>query len=94
MSDPVVSDDVNYSHLNRNEIISMLKKSQDNVAQLNENCRMYRLKITALEKRVAAAETKADHFDILISAVKENELVKAAWERFMMTLRMTGYDGK
>jgi len=52
------------------------------------------LKIEVLEKRVKVAETKAAHFDILLAAVKENEVVRGAWERFMMTLRLAGFDGQ
>jgi len=74
-------------------IESQLAKAQELIVQLNENCRVYRLKIDVLEKRVDKAETKADHFDIILGAVKENEVVKSAWDKFVMTLRMTGYDG-
>ena len=55
------------------ELEERLGKSQELVAQLNENTRSYRLKIEVLEKRVKVAETKAAHFDILLAAVKENE---------------------
>lgn len=37
---------------------------------------------------------KAQHFDMMLDAVKENEVVRSAWDRFMVTLRMAGYDGK
>lgn len=70
-----------------------LQKCQDLVRQLNDNCRDYRLKIQALEGRLGKAEEKAEHFDILLGAVKENPVVKGAWDKFMMALRMTGYDG-
>lgn len=70
-----------------------LKRAQELISQLNENCRNYRLKIDLLEKKVAKAETKAQHFDIMLSAVKENAVVKGAWDKFMVALRMTGYDG-
>jgi len=76
------------------ELEERLGKSQELVAQLNENTRSYRLKIEVLEKRVKVAETKAAHFDILLAAVKENEVVRGAWERFMMTLRLAGFDGQ
>lgn len=81
-----------YSHLSRDEIITMLNKSQQLVETLNENARTYRLKISAMEKRISVAEEKVAHFDILLSAIRENEVVKGAWNKFMMTLRMTGYD--
>ena len=87
MSDPMLS------HMDRQDLEKAYKKSQDLVVQLNENCRQYRLKIGLLEKKVDAAELKAQHFDIMMDAVRENETVKSSWDRFMMTLRITGYDG-
>lgn len=81
-----------WSHLDKNELIDKLCKSQELVAQLNENTRNYRMKIEVLEKRVRAAEAKASHFDILLGAVRENEVVRGTWEKFMMTMRLAGYD--
>lgn len=31
-------------------------------------------------------------FEQMMKAVHENALVKASWDKFMMTLRMSGYD--
>ena len=73
-------------------IETQLKKAQDLIAQLNENCRDYRLKLEVRTRELAEAKKKADHFDILMATVKENAVVKGAWDKFMMTLRMTGYD--
>lgn len=81
-----------WSHLTKEELIDKLCHSQELVAQLNENSRNYRLKIEVLNKRVQAAEDKATHFDILLSAVRENEVVRGTWEKFIMTLRLAGYD--
>jgi chromosome segregation ATPase len=69
-----------------------LEKAQVLISQLNDNCREYREKITQLEDRLDACETKAQHFDIMIKAVQENAVVKGAWDKFMLSLRMTGYD--
>lgn len=52
-----------------------------------------KLQLEVRNKELAEAKTKADHFDILMTAVKENEVVRGAWDRFMMTLRLAGYDG-
>jgi arsenate reductase-like glutaredoxin family protein len=81
-------DQLAYSHLSREELVKMYEKSQALVTQLNKNCHDYRLKIEILQKK----EVKAEHFDILMKAVKENEVVRGAWGNFMMSLRLTGYD--
>lgn len=59
------------------------------------NDELYRLKLLLeiRDKELVAAKTKADHFDILMKAVKENEVVRGAWDKFMMALRLAGYDG-
>jgi hypothetical protein len=70
-----------------------IERSRKLISTLNDNCRDYRLRLDLREKELDRAKTKADHFDILMAAVKENEVVRGAWERFMMTLRLAGYDG-
>lgn len=81
-------------HRSTENIESQLEKSQVLVAQLNENIRGFRDKLDSANRRLEKCETKAVHFDVMMKAVNENVIVKAAWEKFMMTLRMTGYDGK
>lgn len=44
-------------------------------------------------KELGFAKTKADHFDILMRVVRENEVVRGAWDKFMVALRIAGYDG-
>ena len=52
-----------------------------------------KLRLEVRDKELAEVQTKAAHFDILMNAVRENEVVRGAWDRFMMTLRLAGYDG-
>ena len=52
-----------------------------------------KMRLEVRDKELAEAKRKADHFDILMAAVKENEVVKGAWDKFMMALRLAGYDG-
>lgn len=52
-----------------------------------------KLRLEVRDKELAEVKTKAAHFDILMEAVRENEVVRGAWDRFMMTLRLAGYDG-
>ncbi len=81
-----------YSNLNREEAILALEKSQTRVAGLEETVRQLKMRIELLNKRIEAAEPKAQHFDILIKAIKENSIVSGAWDKFMMALRIAGYD--
>lgn len=82
-----------YSHIRTIEqALDLLDKSQTRVANLEEHVRQNKMRIELLTKRVEKSEPKAEHFDILLGAIKDNALVKAAWDKFMMTLRMTGYD--
>lgn len=66
---------------------------------LSENTRhrdeVHRLKLLLdlRDKELVVAQTKADHFDILMKAVRENEVVRGAWDKFMVALRLAGYDG-
>jgi hypothetical protein len=69
-----------------------LEETRKLVSKLNENSRGYRDEIHRLKSKLVAVEQKAEHFDILLTAVNEHEMVKAAWDRFMVTLRMCGYD--
>lgn len=71
---------------------SKLQKSQELVAQLNANCYEYRKEINRLSHKLANCEVKAEHFDVLLKAIEENEVVRGSWEKFMMTLRLAGYD--
>lgn len=64
------------------------KKFGDRIAHLESEVRILRRKNEDLEIRAR----KGDHFTMLMRAVHENQLVKKEWERFMMSLRMTGYD--
>lgn len=77
----------------KDHAIELLDQSQVRVANLESNCYQLKTQLADLNRRLAKAEPKANHFDVLLSAVKDNKLVKAQWDKFMMTLRMTGYDG-
>lgn len=50
--------------------------------------------LQARTRELEEAKIKADHFDILMAAVRENEVVKGAWNKFTMALRLAGYDGQ
>lgn len=70
-----------------------IERARKLISQLNENQRHYETQIESMEKRILATETKAANFDIMMKAVKENQVVKEAWNKFMMALRLAGYDG-
>jgi len=71
---------------------NQLQKSQELVTKLNTINFEHRSKIETLTRRLAECEQKAAHMDILLRAIKENQVVKGAWDNFTMTLRLTGYD--
>lgn len=81
-----------YSHLTKEELLVTLRKSQDRVAELIEQSRSYKTKIEILEKKSIEFETKARHLDALIKPIQENEMVRSSWDRFLMSLRLAGYD--
>lgn len=60
------------------------------IAGLEERRRLLEKQVSDLQQDAIAGR----HFKQLMRAVHENSLVKKEWERFMMTLRMTGYDKK
>lgn len=73
-------------------IETQLRKAMDENAHFKASVHNLKLQLEVRTKELAEAKHKADHFDILMAAVKENEVVRGAWDKFMMTLRMTGYD--
>ena len=73
-------------------IETQLRKAMDENAHHRAAIHNLKLQLEVRTKELAEAQKKADHFDILMATVKENTVVKGAWDKFMMTLRMTGYD--
>lgn len=76
----------------KDHAIELLDQSQVRVANLESNVRQLQNQLADYARRLNKSEPKAKHFDILLTAVKDNKLVKAQWDKFMMTLKMTGYD--
>lgn len=74
-------------------IEDQLSKCSSENAWRKEELHKLKLLLELRNKELAAAKTKADHFDILMKAVKDNSVVRGAWDKFMMTLRLVGYDG-
>ena len=74
-------------------IEGQLRKCMDENAHFKATIHNLKLQLEVRTKELAEAKRKADHFDILITAVKENEVVRGAWDKFMMALRLAGYDG-
>lgn len=70
------------------QLAKVTQENAWNKGQLHE----IKMRLEVRDKELAEAQRKADHFDILMAAVKENEVVRGAWDKFMMALRMTGYD--
>lgn len=70
-----------------------LAKANQEISRLREMHKTSQMRLQIRDKELAEAKRKADHFDILMTAVKENEVVRGAWDKFMMTLRLAGYDG-
>ena len=70
------------------QLAKVTQENAWNKGQLHET----KMRLEVRDKELAEAKRKADHFDILMAAVKENEVVRGAWDKFMMALRMTGYD--
>lgn len=58
------------------------------VADLNDSNRRLKARVDELE----GYATKARAFDAMMRAVRENEVVKGSWDKFMGTLRLCGYD--
>jgi len=82
-----------YSFLkDRDAAIEALDKSQTRVANLEAHVRTLKEQMGDMNRRLSSCEPKAQHFDELLKAVKGNELVRAAWDKMMMTLRITGHD--
>jgi hypothetical protein len=71
---------------------SELERSQIRVRQLLDREAAMVKEKQELVRRLNDCEPKARDFNVLLTAIKENQLVKGAWDRFTMTLRMTGYD--
>lgn len=71
------------------QLAKAVQENAWNKGQLHQT----KMRLEARDRELAEAKTKADHFDILMTAVKENEVVRGAWDRFMMALRLAGYDG-
>ena len=76
------------------------KPIEEQLASALKECEEYKSKLYTLklqldlrDKELAEARNKAQHFDILMSAVKDNEVVRGTWDKFMMALRLAGYDG-
>lgn len=65
------------------------RKYSDYIGKLNEQIRDLKAKNDELEAQVVTGRM----FELMMKAVHENAVVKGAWDKFMMTLRMTGYDG-
>ena len=71
------------------KLIEALEKSQIRVAQLQDDLHKARLRVNLLEPKAR----KGDDFDVLLKATKDNAIVKGCWDRFVMSLRITGDDG-
>ena len=71
---------------NANEVLTR------NLEFTKTNLHNTKLRLDLTLTKLHEKETKADHLDILMNVVKENDLVRNAWDKFTMTLRMTGYD--
>lgn len=81
-------------HIRATEPIEeQLSKAVNENTWLKGQNHQLKLTLDVRTKELAEAKAKADHFDILMGAVKDNELVKASWDKFMMALRLAGYDG-
>jgi septal ring factor EnvC (AmiA/AmiB activator) len=78
-----MSDDFNWR-----SVESKLQRSQELVSQLNTNCYEYRKEIARLNKKLADCEVKAEHFNIIIKAINENDVVRGTWDKFMMAFRL------
>lgn len=48
--------------------------------------------LPALKVELHKRLTQAYHFDLMLKAVHSNETVEGAWKKFMMTLRLCGFD--
>ena len=44
-------------------------------------------------EEIKSRYTKGQHMEIFEAVIKENPMVAAAWDRFMVSLRLCGYDG-
>lgn len=64
------------------------RKYADYIGQLNEQIRKLKEENAKLEEQAVTGKM----FEVMMKAVHENPVVKGAWDKFMMTLRMTGYD--
>ena len=71
------------------QLAKVTQENAWNKGQLHET----KMRLEVRDKELAEAKLKADHFDILMGAVRDNEVVRGAWDRFMMALRLAGYDG-
>lgn len=65
------------------------KKYEVYIGQLREENRKLKETINKMEVQVVTGQA----FEQMMKATHENEVVKGSWDRFMMTLRMAGYDG-
>lgn len=54
------------------------------VTELNEENRKLKQKLATMED----ARVKADHFDKLLAAIKENPSVKGYWDKIMMLMKL------
>jgi chaperonin cofactor prefoldin len=66
-----------------------LEHSQIRVRDLLAENRKLKENIQDLTEKAAKWRRTAEHFDMMMKAVKENLIVKGTWDRFMMSLRLT-----
>lgn len=72
------------------QLKNLTVRYEDTKASLEQTKMILQARTRELEE----ARIKAEHFDILMNAVRENEVVKGAWNKFTMALRLAGYDGQ
>ena len=71
------------------KLIEALEKSQMRVTHLTNELHKTQMRVNLLEPKAR----KGDDFDVLLKATKDNAIVKGCWDRFVMSLRITGDDG-
>jgi vacuolar-type H+-ATPase subunit H len=72
------------------------KEYGDLIAQHNRNAVAHRKELEELGKKCQLLQEDAEKgraFQAMLDQIKKNTLTKSAWDKFLLTLRMTGMDG-